>query len=148
MPPLDTTVMPSGAQDMFTVLTGDKSTATALAAHPDVRMVSFTGGTVGGNITNSGPGDFAATFALNAGHAAELIRIALPHLRSAGGGAVVIISSITGLRPAPRTTTTNVAASSAARSTQSASAAASARSSAFNTAGRLSVIQLTPSRAS
>jgi acyl-CoA reductase-like NAD-dependent aldehyde dehydrogenase len=34
---------------LFTVLTGDKATATALAAHPDVRMVSFTGGTVGGN---------------------------------------------------------------------------------------------------
>jgi acyl-CoA reductase-like NAD-dependent aldehyde dehydrogenase len=34
---------------MFTVLTGDKETAAALAAHPDVRMVSFTGGTVGGD---------------------------------------------------------------------------------------------------
>jgi len=34
---------------LFTVLTGDKSTATALAAHADVRMVSFTGGTAGGN---------------------------------------------------------------------------------------------------
>jgi NAD(P)-dependent dehydrogenase (short-subunit alcohol dehydrogenase family) len=68
------------------------------------RLVANAGGTVGGNITDSGPGDFAATFALNAGHAAELIRIALPHLRSAGGGAVVVISSITGMRPAPRTT--------------------------------------------
>ena len=61
-------------------------------------------GTVGGNLTSSGPGDFTATFALNAGHAAELIRAALPHLRLLGGGAVVIISSITGMRPAPRTT--------------------------------------------
>ncbi|MBN8936940.1 MAG: aldehyde dehydrogenase family protein [Rhizobiales bacterium] len=34
---------------LFTVLTGDKETAAALAAHPDVRMVSFTGGTVGGD---------------------------------------------------------------------------------------------------
>src|SRR5437588_745661 len=50
-----------------------------------------------------GPGDFTATYALNAGHAAELIRASLPHLRAAGGGAVVIISSITGMRPAPRT---------------------------------------------
>ena len=41
--------------------------------------------------------------ALNAVHAAELIRAGLPHLRAAGGGSVVIISSITGLRPAPRT---------------------------------------------
>jgi 3-oxoacyl-[acyl-carrier protein] reductase len=68
------------------------------------RLVANAGGTVGGNITSSGPGDFTATFALNAGHAAELIRAGLPHLRSAGGGAVVIISSITGMRPAPRTT--------------------------------------------
>jgi len=51
-------------------------------------------------------------------------------------------------RPAPRTTSANVEASSAARSTQSARVAASAVSSALSTAGRLSVIQLTPSRAS
>jgi 3-oxoacyl-[acyl-carrier protein] reductase len=35
--------------------------------------------------------------------AAELIRAGLVHLRAAGGGSVVIISSITGTRPAPRT---------------------------------------------
>jgi 3-oxoacyl-[acyl-carrier protein] reductase len=67
-------------------------------------LVANAGGTVGGNLATSGPGDFTATFALNAGHAAELIRAALPHLRSAGGGSVVIVSSITGMRPAPRTT--------------------------------------------
>jgi 3-oxoacyl-[acyl-carrier protein] reductase len=67
-------------------------------------LVANAGGTVGGgNLTNSAAGDFTATFALNAGHAAELIRAGLPHLRASGGGAVVIISSITGLRPAPRT---------------------------------------------
>jgi 3-oxoacyl-[acyl-carrier protein] reductase len=67
-------------------------------------LVANAGGTVGGgNLTNSGPGDFTATFALNAGHAAELIRAGLPHLRAAGGGSVVIIASITGTRPAPRT---------------------------------------------
>jgi 3-oxoacyl-[acyl-carrier protein] reductase len=67
-------------------------------------LVANAGGTVGGgDLTNSGPGDFTATFALNAGHAAELIRAGLGHLRAAGGGAIVIISSITGLRPAPRT---------------------------------------------
>src|SRR5438034_7716793 len=67
------------------------------------RLVANAGGTIGGNITSSGPGDFTATFALNAGHAAELIRAGLPHLQAAGGGAVVIVSSITGSRPAPRT---------------------------------------------
>jgi 3-oxoacyl-[acyl-carrier protein] reductase len=65
-------------------------------------LVANAGGTVGGgNLTNSRDGEFAATLALNAGHAAELIRAGLPHL--AGGGSVVIISSITGMRPAPRT---------------------------------------------
>ena len=67
-------------------------------------LVANAGGTVGGgNLTNAGDDEFTATLVLNAGHAAELIRAGLPHLRAAGGGSVVIISSITGLRPAPRT---------------------------------------------
>ena len=67
-------------------------------------LVANAGGTVGGgNLTSSRDDEFTATFALNAGHAAELIRAGLPHLRATGGGSVVIISSITGLRPAPRT---------------------------------------------
>ncbi len=33
---------------LFTVVTGDKSTAAALVSHPDVRAVSFTGGTAAG----------------------------------------------------------------------------------------------------
>ncbi len=67
-------------------------------------LVANAGGTVGpGNLTSAADDDFTATFALNAGHAVELIRAGLPHLRAAGGGAVVIISSITGMRPAPRT---------------------------------------------
>ncbi len=67
-------------------------------------LVANAGGTVGpGNLTRAGDDDFTATFALNAGHAAELIRAGLTHLRAAGGGSVVIISSITGMRPAPRT---------------------------------------------
>jgi 3-oxoacyl-[acyl-carrier protein] reductase len=68
------------------------------------RLVANAGGTVGrGNLTSAGDDDFTATFALNAGHAAELIRAGLPHLRAAGGGSVVIVSSGTGMRPAPRT---------------------------------------------
>ncbi len=67
-------------------------------------LVANAGGTVGrGNLTSADDDDFTATFALNAGHAAELIRAGLPRLRAAGGGSVVIISSITGMRPAPRT---------------------------------------------
>ena len=34
---------------LFTVLTGDKASAAALVSHPDVRAVSFTGGTSGGD---------------------------------------------------------------------------------------------------
>jgi 3-oxoacyl-[acyl-carrier protein] reductase len=91
----------------------DVTDTTALAAAVDAiaghlggldLLVANAGGTVGnGNLASAGPGDFTATFALNAGHAAELIRLGLPHLRAAGGGAVVIISSVTGMRPAPRT---------------------------------------------
>jgi len=66
-------------------------------------LVANAGGTVGrGNLTSAGDDEFTATFALNAGHAAELIRAGLKHLRDSGG-AVVIVSSITGMRPAPRT---------------------------------------------
>ena len=66
-------------------------------------LVANAGGTVGSGITDSAPGDFTATFALNAGHAAELLRSGFPYLRQSGGGSCVIISSITGMRPAPRT---------------------------------------------
>lgn len=67
-------------------------------------LVANAGGTIGtGNLTSAGPDEFTATFALNAGHAAELMRTGRRHLRAAGGGAVVIVSSITGMRPAPRT---------------------------------------------
>ncbi len=66
-------------------------------------LVANAGGTVGGNLIDSGPGDLAATFALNAGHAAALIQAGLPYLREAGSGGCVIVSSITGMRPAPRT---------------------------------------------
>jgi 3-oxoacyl-[acyl-carrier protein] reductase len=85
-------------------------------------LVANAGGTVGGgNLTNSAPGEFTGTFALNAGHAAELMRAGLDHLRAAGGGAVVIVSSITGMRPAPRTA---YAAAKAAENHLAATAAA------------------------
>jgi 3-oxoacyl-[acyl-carrier protein] reductase len=67
-------------------------------------LVANVGGTVGGNLTDSGPGDFTAAFALNAGHAAELLRCGLPYLKGSAAPSCVIISSITGMRPAPRTT--------------------------------------------
>lgn len=67
-------------------------------------LVANAGGTVGrGNLTSAKADEFTATFALNAGHAVELVRAGLPYLTAAGGGAVVIVASITGMRPAPRT---------------------------------------------
>jgi 3-oxoacyl-[acyl-carrier protein] reductase len=68
------------------------------------RVVANAGGTVGGNLLDSTADDFRATFDLNAGHAAQLVRSAHPHLVRAGGGAVVLVTSITGSRVAPRTT--------------------------------------------
>jgi 3-oxoacyl-[acyl-carrier protein] reductase len=66
-------------------------------------LVANVGGTVGGNLADSAPGDFTATFSLNAGHAAELIRSGLTYLKDSATASCVIISSITGMRPAPRT---------------------------------------------
>lgn len=67
------------------------------------RLVANAGGTVGGNLRDSTPEDFTATFVLNAGHAAALVKAGLPHLKAAGGGSVVVVASITGIRPFPRT---------------------------------------------
>ncbi|HEX5994705.1 MAG TPA: SDR family oxidoreductase [Jiangellales bacterium] len=66
--------------------------------------VANVGGTVGGNLLDSTPEDFSATFDLNVGHAVSLTRAAIPHLRAAGAGSVVFIASVTGMRAAPRTT--------------------------------------------
>ena len=68
------------------------------------KVVANAGGTVGNNLLDSTAADLTATFELNAGHAATLVRAAHPHLVRAGGGAVVLVTSITGSRVAPRTT--------------------------------------------
>jgi 3-oxoacyl-[acyl-carrier protein] reductase len=99
------TQVATAAADVTDTLALDRAVGETAAALGGLdHLVANAGGTVGGgNLTNSGAGEFTATFALNAGHAAELIRAGLVHLRAAGGGSVVIISSITGMRPAPRT---------------------------------------------
>ena len=99
------TPVASAAADVLDVAALNRAVGEIAAALGGLDLlVANAGGTVGtGNLTSAGPGEFTATFALNAGHAAELIPAGLPHLRQAGGGAVVIVSSITGLRPAPRT---------------------------------------------
>ena len=68
------------------------------------RVVANAGGTVGGgNLLTGEVEDFVQTFALNAGHAAALTKAAVPYLRTAGGGAVLFVASVTGVKPAPRT---------------------------------------------
>jgi 3-oxoacyl-[acyl-carrier protein] reductase len=66
--------------------------------------VANVGGTIGGNLLDSTPEDFTATYELNVGHAVSLTQATVPYMRSGGGGSIVFIASITGLRPAPRTT--------------------------------------------
>ena len=99
------TQVATAVADVTDTLALDRAVGEIAAAFGGLdHLVANAGGTVGGgNLTNSSADEFTATFALNAGHAAELIRAGLVHLRAAGGGSVVIISSITGMRPAPRT---------------------------------------------
>ncbi|WP_189934962.1 SDR family NAD(P)-dependent oxidoreductase [Streptomyces sulfonofaciens] len=63
--------------------------------------VACAGGSRGGGLERSDPADWAATWAVNVGHTARLIRAAVPHLRAAGGGSVVVIASISGWKPGP-----------------------------------------------
>ncbi|MGH3913528.1 MAG: SDR family NAD(P)-dependent oxidoreductase, partial [Pseudonocardiaceae bacterium] len=49
----------------------------------------------------STPQEWRQTFELNVGHAARAIRASVPHIQQVGGGAVVIIASISGWKPAP-----------------------------------------------
>jgi 3-oxoacyl-[acyl-carrier protein] reductase len=68
------------------------------------RVVANAGGTLpGGNLLDGDPESFTATYALNVGHAAVLIDAAVPYLREAGGGSIVLIGSVTGMRPGSRT---------------------------------------------
>lgn len=65
-------------------------------------LVANAGGSFGGGLLESTPQDWADTFALNAGHAAHAIRRAVPHFERRGGGAALVIASITGWKAGPR----------------------------------------------
>lgn len=73
-------------------------------------VVANAGGSIGGNLDDSGAEDFLATFALNAGHAVTTVRTALPYLRAAGGGSCLLVTSISGTRAAPRSVYTTAKA--------------------------------------
>lgn len=63
-------------------------------------LVANVGGTCGAGLLDSTPQDWARTFELNVGHAVRAIRAGVPHMRERGG-AVVIVASISGWKPAP-----------------------------------------------
>jgi 3-oxoacyl-[acyl-carrier protein] reductase len=65
-------------------------------------LVANVGATVGGSLLDSTPADWRETFELNVGHAVRAIRACVPYMRQVGGGAVVVIASISGWKPAPR----------------------------------------------
>lgn len=66
-------------------------------------LVANVGGSAGGELMDSTPEDWVRTFDLNLFHAVRALRAAVPHMRARGGGSAVVISSISGWKPAPRT---------------------------------------------
>jgi 3-oxoacyl-[acyl-carrier protein] reductase len=65
-------------------------------------LVNNVGGSSGGTLLESTEEDWSTTFEINLFHAVRATRAAVPYMRERGGGAVVIISSISGWKPAPR----------------------------------------------
>jgi 3-oxoacyl-[acyl-carrier protein] reductase len=65
-------------------------------------LVANAGPHLGGRLVKSTPDDWREAFEVHVIHAARAIRACVPHMKEAGGGAVVIIASISGWKPAPR----------------------------------------------
>ena len=66
-------------------------------------VVANAGGSAGEDLLTDTTGDdWRRTMELNVVHAAVLIRAAVPHLRARGGGAALVIASISGSRPQPK----------------------------------------------
>lgn len=65
-------------------------------------LVVNAGPHLGGRLVKSTPDDWRKAFELHVIHAARAVRACVPHMKQAGGGAVVIIASISGWKPAPR----------------------------------------------
>ncbi|HSS58573.1 MAG TPA: SDR family oxidoreductase [Solirubrobacteraceae bacterium] len=66
-------------------------------------VVANAGGAAGGPaLEETTAADWERSMALNVVHPAVLMRAALPHLRARGGGAAVLIASISGTKPQPR----------------------------------------------
>jgi 3-oxoacyl-[acyl-carrier protein] reductase len=65
-------------------------------------LVANVGAAVGGGLMESSPEDWATTFELNVLHAARALRASVPFMQERGGGAAVLVSSISGRKPAPK----------------------------------------------
>ena len=64
-------------------------------------LINNVGGSVGKGLMGSTDEEWFGTFDLNLFHAVRTSRAAAPHMRRRGGGSIVVISSISGLKPAP-----------------------------------------------
>ena len=64
-------------------------------------VVCNVGGSVGGPGLEGSDEDWMATLDINLLHSVRTIRAALPFLKKAGGGSVVMISSVSGWKPGP-----------------------------------------------
>ncbi|MFE4512623.1 SDR family NAD(P)-dependent oxidoreductase [Kitasatospora sp. NPDC056783] len=65
-------------------------------------VVACAGGARGRGLEEATADDWAWTWEVNAGHSARLLAAAVPHLRAAGGGSAVVVSSISGWKPGPQ----------------------------------------------
>lgn len=65
-------------------------------------LVANAGPHLGGRLVKSTPDDWREAFEVHVIHAARAIRACVPHMKQVGGGAAVIIASISGWKPAPR----------------------------------------------
>ena len=81
----------------------ERFVAEAAAALGRVDLLVVNAGANAGErrFLDSTPQEWQRTFELNVGHAARAVRACAPHMQQAGGGAVVIIASISGWKPAP-----------------------------------------------
>ncbi|MEV3853116.1 SDR family oxidoreductase [Streptomyces sp. NPDC050095] len=75
----------------------------AVAEHGGLHgAVACAGGAAGGGIDEATAEDWTRTWELNTGHAARLVALSSPHLRRAGSGSIVVVSSISGWKPGPQ----------------------------------------------
>ena len=59
-------------------------------------LINNVGGAAGGNLLEASDEDWRQTFELNVFQVVRMIRLAVPHMRARGGGAIVNVASISG----------------------------------------------------